>query len=62
MGIEAGMIRVGALADLIAFRARGLTEWMSRPQSDRIVLRAGQVLDATPPDHRELDALLRLPG
>lgn len=62
IGIEAGVIRVGAVADLIAFRARGLTEWMSRPQSDRIVLRAGQVLDATPPDHRELDALLRLPG
>jgi len=62
MGIEAGVIRVGAVADLIAFRARGLTEWMSRPQADRIVLRAGQLLDATPPDHRELDAALGLPG
>jgi cytosine/creatinine deaminase len=62
MGIEAGVIRVGAVADLIAFRARGLTEWLSRPQSDRIVLRAGRVLDVAPPDHRELDAALGLPG
>jgi cytosine deaminase len=34
-----------------------MTEWLSRPQSDRIVLRAGRVLTAAPPDHRELDAL-----
>lgn len=57
MGIEAGEIRVGAVADLVLFRARGMTEWLSRPQADRIVLRGGRVLDAMPPDHRELDAL-----
>jgi cytosine deaminase len=57
MGVDHGVIRAGAPADLILFRARGMTEWLSRPQSDRIVLRAGRVLDATPPDHRELDAL-----
>jgi cytosine deaminase len=57
MSVEHGVLRAGAAADLILFRARGMTEWLSRPQSDRIVLRAGRVLDATPPDHRELDAL-----
>ncbi len=48
----------GAPADLVLFRARGMTEWLSRPQADRIVLRAGRVLDAELPDHRELDATL----
>jgi len=53
-----GELRPGAPADLVLFRARGMTEWLSRPQSDRIVLRAGRVLDAELPDHRELDAVL----
>ncbi len=58
MGLtDHGTIRVGTAADLILFRARGMSEWMSRPQADRIVLRAGQVLDAEPPDWRELDTL-----
>ena len=57
MGVDHGVIRVGAPADLILFRARGMTEWLARPQADRIVLRMGRVLDAAPPDHRELDAL-----
>jgi cytosine deaminase len=52
-----GMIRVGAAADLILFRGRVMTELLSRPQSDRIVLRAGRVLEAELPDHRELDHL-----
>ena len=53
-----GWLKVGATADLLLFRARGMTEWLSRPQSDRIVLRAGAVLDAELPDWRELDAVL----
>jgi cytosine deaminase len=52
-----GTIRVGAVADLILFRGRVMTELLSRPQSDRIVLRAGRVLEAEPPDWRELDRL-----
>ncbi len=56
MGIEAGRLRVGAPADLVLFSARHMTELLSRPQSDRVVLRAGRVSDATPPDWRELDA------
>ncbi len=56
MGIEAGRLRVGAPADLVLFRARHMTELLSRPQSDRVLLRGGQVSDATLPDWRELDA------
>jgi cytosine deaminase len=58
MGLrDHGTIRVGAAADLILFRGRVMTELLSRPQADRIVLRAGRVLEAEPPDHRELDRL-----
>ena len=52
-----GTIRVGGAADLILFRARVMTELLSRPQADRIVLRAGRVLEAELPDWRELDRL-----
>jgi cytosine deaminase len=59
MGLPgAGVIRVGAPADLLLFRARSDTELLSRPQSDRIVLRAGRQIDTTPPDYRELDEAL----
>jgi cytosine/creatinine deaminase len=59
MGLpEAGVIRVGAPADLLLFRARSGGELLSRPQSDRIVLRAGREIDTTPPDYRELDEAL----
>ena len=53
-----GQIREGASADLLLFRARGMTELLSRPQSDRVVLRAGRMLTAGPPDYRELDRML----
>jgi cytosine deaminase len=59
MGLpDAGVIRVGGPADLLLFRARSDTELLSRPQSDRIVLRAGCQIDTTPPDYRELDQAL----
>jgi cytosine deaminase len=59
MGLpEAGVIRVGAPADLVLFRARSDAELLARPQSDRIVLRAGCQIDTTPPDYRELDEAL----
>jgi cytosine deaminase len=53
-----GTIRAGAAADLILFRARGMTELLARPQSDRAILRAGRSIDTAPPDYRELDRLL----
>jgi cytosine deaminase len=52
-------ISLGQPADLILFNGRGFTELFSRPQSDRIVLRKGKRLDATVPDYRELDDILK---
>jgi len=55
MGLDAGLLRVGAPADLVLFSARHMTELLARPQSDRQVLRGGRLTTATPPDWRELD-------
>jgi cytosine/creatinine deaminase len=58
MGLpQPGRIAVGAPADLVLFRARSFSELLSRPQTDRIVLRAGGPIDTTVPDYRELDRL-----
>ena len=57
MGIEAGVIKAGARADLIICEGRTFDEVLSRPQSRRVVLRNGQPIDTTPPDYRELDDL-----
>jgi len=64
MGIQAthGLLRVGATADLVLFSARFMTELLSRPQSDRVVLRAGRVLEASAPDWRELDGVVGVAG
>jgi cytosine deaminase len=48
----------GAPADLVMFRGRSWTELLSRPQSDRIVLRAGRAIDRTLPDYAELDGIM----
>jgi cytosine deaminase len=55
-----GEIAVGAPADLVLFRARNWTELLSRPQSDRVVYRAGTAIDTTLPDYRELDDLMEV--
>jgi cytosine deaminase len=52
------VIQVGAPADLLLFRARSDAELLSRPQSDRKVLRDGREIDTSPPDYRELDQAL----
>jgi cytosine deaminase len=52
-----GTIAVGAPADLVLTRARTPHELLSRPQWDRIVIVAGQQIDTTLPDYRELDRL-----
>ena len=58
MGLERrGRMAAGAPADLVLFRARNANELLSRPQSDRIVLRNGVPIDRTLPDYRELDDL-----
>jgi len=56
---DRGIVAGGSPADLVLFRARSFTELLSRPQSDRTVLRSGTAIDRTLPDYRELDALMR---
>jgi cytosine/creatinine deaminase len=57
MGLDCGVLRPGARADMILTRARDFTELLARPQSDRIVVRGGEASGARPPDYAELDAL-----
>ena len=56
MGIDVPLAE-GAPADLVLFAARSFNELLSRPQTDRAVLRGGVPIDRTLPDYRELDAL-----
>jgi cytosine/creatinine deaminase len=55
MGLDSNYISVGASADLVIFKARYYSELLSRPQSDRHVLRNGIAIDTTLPDYAELD-------
>lgn len=58
MGLGAvGRIAVGGPADLVLCRARTWSEFLSRPQADRVVLRRGRAIDTNPPDYRLLDDL-----
>lgn len=54
---EKGRIKVGAAADLVIFSARTMNEFLSRPQTDRLVLINGKAIDAPLPEYAELDAL-----
>jgi len=58
MGVPHGTIAVGSIADLVIFNARSMNELLARPQSDRIVLRAGQRIDTMLPDYAELDDMM----
>ena len=58
MGLSHGVLKAGSPADLILLRARTFNELNARPQNDRAVMVAGQLIDTTPPDYRELDAIL----
>ncbi len=55
---DIGRIAVGSPADLVLFSARRWSEFLSRPQSDRVVLRKGKVIDRSLPDYRELDSVI----
>jgi cytosine deaminase len=55
---DRGVIGAGAPADLVLFTARNFSELLSRPQSDRTVLRSGKAIDRTLPDYRELDDMM----
>ena len=54
-----GRIGRGLPADLLLFEGRTWSELLSRPQSNRVVLRDGRAIDRRLPDYRELDDLLR---
>ena len=58
LGIEGGVIGEGAPADLVIFPARRWTELLSRPHTDRQVIRAGRPIDARPLDYAVLDPLM----
>jgi cytosine deaminase len=56
MGLnQTGVLAVGGVADMIIFPARGYSELLSRPHSDRIVVRGGKPIDAKPPEYADLD-------
>ncbi len=52
-------IAAGLSADLVLFSARRWSEFLSRPQADRIIVRNGKGIDRSLPDYRDLDPLMR---
>ncbi len=52
-------MRAGATADLILFAARDFSEFMARPQADRVVLRRASPIPTSLPEYDELDAVRR---
>lgn len=58
MGLAAPSLAPGAPADLVIFKARHWSEFFSRPQSDRIVIRAGRQIARRLPDYADLDPLM----
>jgi cytosine deaminase len=55
---EAGNLSAGGPADFVIFRGRSWTELLSRPESDRIVIRDGRAIVRELPDYAELDDLM----
>lgn len=55
MGLSRGMIRTGGAADMIILNARAMNQVIARPQSDRIIVKAGRRQDLALPDYSELD-------
>ncbi|MDP3896465.1 MAG: cytosine deaminase [Mesorhizobium sp.] len=55
---DAGRLAVGCAADFVAFKGRSWTELLSRPESDRIVVRGGRAIARQIPDYAELDDLM----
>ncbi|PBC12121.1 cytosine deaminase [Mesorhizobium sp. WSM3859] len=54
----AGTLAAGGSADFIVFKGRSWTELLSRPESDRIVVREGMAIERQLPDYAELDELM----
>ncbi|TSE02324.1 cytosine deaminase [Mesorhizobium intechi] len=53
-----GTLAAGGDADFILFKGRSWTELLSRPESDRIVVRGGRAIERQLPDYAELDELM----
>ncbi|TIP04878.1 MAG: cytosine deaminase [Mesorhizobium sp.] len=53
-----GVLTAGGSADFIVFKGRSWTELLSRPESDRIVVRDGKAIGRQLPDYAELDELM----
>jgi cytosine deaminase len=53
-----GTLAAGGAADFVVFRGRNWTELLSRPESDRIVVREGRAIERCLPDYAELDDLM----
>ncbi|SDJ61818.1 cytosine deaminase [Mesorhizobium muleiense] len=53
-----GTLAAGGGADFVVFRGRNWTELLSRPESDRIVVRDGRAIERQLPDYAELDDLM----
>lgn len=58
MGIDHGVLKAGAPADMLVLKARNYSEMLSRTQFDRTVLRAGRAIDTSLPDYQLLDDLM----
>ncbi|AZO14019.1 MULTISPECIES: cytosine deaminase [unclassified Mesorhizobium] len=54
----AGTLAAGGSADFIVFKGRSWTELLSRPETDRIVVREGKAIERQLPDYAELDELM----
>ncbi|CCV07593.1 Amidohydrolase 3 [Mesorhizobium metallidurans STM 2683] len=53
-----GTLAAGGVADFVVFKGRSWTELLSRPESDRIVVRVGRAIERQLPDYAELDELM----
>lgn len=58
MRVDAGQLDAGKPADMVLFKGRSWTELLSRPESDRVVIRDGRPIAAEMPDYSELDPLV----
>lgn len=52
-----GQLDIGAAADFVVFEGRSWTELLSRPESGRVVVRDGTIIDRTLPPYSQLDHL-----
>jgi cytosine deaminase len=55
---DAGRLAAGGPADFVVFKGRSWTELLSRPESDRLVVRHGGPIERVLPDYAELDDLM----